>query len=154
MSPREQPYAPAKFRRKVNENTPTCELPIHRQATMDNINREITLLRERQINWTKEIENMDTKIKDLIDSLDLTEETRNEIKLQNQNRRKNGEERNVREWNKHLDYLMNIYNKEQNDDSVDNLLKIVGQKPEENESAHSKNYRHHYHLPRKRYHRK
>ena len=31
---------------------------------------------------------MDTKIKDLIDSLDLTEETRNEIKLQNQNKRK------------------------------------------------------------------
>ena len=58
---------------------------------MDNINREITLLRERerQINWTKEIENMDTKRKDLIDSLDLTEETRNEIKLQNQNKRKN-----------------------------------------------------------------
>ena len=56
----EQPYPPAKFRTKVNENTPTYELPIHRQATMDNINREITLLRERQINWTEEIENMDT----------------------------------------------------------------------------------------------
>ena len=56
----EQPYAPAKFGRKVNENTPTYELSIHRQATMDNINREITLLRERQINWTEEIENMDT----------------------------------------------------------------------------------------------
>ena len=55
---------------------------------MENINHEITILRERQINWTKEIENMDTKIKDLIDSLDLTEETRNEIKLQNQNKRK------------------------------------------------------------------
>ena len=79
-----------------NGNTPTYELPIQRQATMDNSNREITLLRERQINWTKEIENMDTKIKDLIDSLDLTEETRNEMKLQNQNKRKNVEERNVR----------------------------------------------------------
>ena len=43
----EQPYAPAKFTTKVNENTPTYELPIHRQATMDNINREITLLREK-----------------------------------------------------------------------------------------------------------
>ena len=93
----EQPYAPAEFRTKVNENTPPYELPIHRQATTDYINREITLLRERQINWTKEIENMDTKIKDLIDSLDLTQETRNEIKLQNQNKIKNDEERNVRE---------------------------------------------------------
>ena len=54
---------------------------------MDNVNREITLLRERQRNWTKEIENMDTKIKDLIDSLDLAEETRNEIKLQNQKKK-------------------------------------------------------------------
>ena len=27
---------------------------------------------------------------------------------------------------------------------VDNLLRFVGQKPEENETTHSKNYRHHY----------
>ena len=40
----EQPYAPAKFRAKINEKTPPYELPIHRQATTDNINREITLL--------------------------------------------------------------------------------------------------------------
>ena len=84
----------------------------------------------------------------------LTQETRNEIKLQNQNKIKNDEERNVREWNKHLDYLMNIYNKEQYDENVDNLLKFVDQKPEQNESAYSKNYRHHYQPPRKRYHRK
>ena len=64
---------------------------------------------------------MDTKIKELTDSLDLTEETRNKIKLQNQNKRKNDEERNVRGWSKHFDYLMNIYNQEQNDGSVDNL---------------------------------
>ena len=51
-----------------------------------------------------------------------------------------------------LDYLMNIYNQEQNDDSVEDLLKIVGQKLEENETAHSKNYRNPYQLPRKRYH--
>ena len=50
---------------------------------MDNINREFTFFPERQINWTKEIENMDTKTKDLIDSLDLTQKTRNKIKLQN-----------------------------------------------------------------------
>ena len=56
------------------------------------INREITLFPERQINWTKEIENMDTKTKDLIDSLGLTQETRNEIKLQNQSKIKKGED--------------------------------------------------------------
>ena len=63
---------------------------------------------------------MDPKIKDLIDSLDLTEETRNKIKLQNQNKRKNDKERNVSEFKKYLNYLMNIYHKEQNDDSMDN----------------------------------
>ena len=76
------------------------------------------------------------------------------MKLQNQNKIKNDEERNVRKWNKDFDYLRKIYNKEQNDDSVDNLLKFVGQKPEKNETTDSKNYRHHYQLPRKRYHRK
>ena len=44
---------------------------------------------------------MDTKTKDLIESLDQTEEIGNEIKLQNQNKKtkktkKNDEERNVR----------------------------------------------------------
>ena len=34
----------------------------------------------------------DRKIKELLDSLELTEETRSEIKLQNQNKRKNDEE--------------------------------------------------------------
>ena len=63
---------------------------------MDNINREFTFFPERQINWTKEIENMDTKTKDLIDSLDLTQKTRNEIKLQNQNKITNDRERNVK----------------------------------------------------------
>ena len=68
---------------------------------------------------------METKIKDLIASLDLTQEIINETKLQNQNKIKNDEERNVREWRKQLDYLMNVYNKEQNDDNVDNLLKLL-----------------------------
>ena len=45
---------------------------------------------------------------------------------------------------------LNICNKEQNDESVDSLLKFVGQKPEKNETTHSKTYRHHYQLPSKR----
>ena len=49
---------------------------------------------------------------------------------------------------------MNIYHKEQSDDSMDNLLKFVGQKPEENETTHLKNYWHHYQLPCKIYHHK
>ena len=55
---------------------------------------------------------------------------KNEIKLQNQNIIENDKERNVREWNKHLDFLMDIYNKEQDDVNVDNFLKLVGQRPQ------------------------
>ena len=58
-----------KVRTKVIENIPAYKIPIYRKATM-HIYREITLLKEQQINWTKEIENMDTKIKDLMNSLD------------------------------------------------------------------------------------
>ena len=43
---------------------------------MDNIIREIQFSEKKKINWTKEIENIDTKIKDLIDFVDLTKETR------------------------------------------------------------------------------
>ena len=92
---------------------------------------------------------MDTKIKYLIYSLDLTQETRNQIKLLNQKKIKNDEKRNVREWNKDLDYLMSIYHKEQNDQNVNNLLKFFGQKREQNKTTHSKNYRQHYQPPQK-----
>ena len=37
---------------------------------------------------------------------------------------------------------MDKYNKEQNHGSVDNLLKFVGQRPEKNETTHSKSYYH------------
>ena len=37
---------------------------------------------------------------------------------------------------------MDKYNKEQNHGSVDNLLKFVGQRPEQNETTHPKSYYH------------
>ena len=68
--------------------------------------------------------------KDFFDSLDLTQETKNERKLQNQNIIKNHREKNFGEWSKHLDYLMAADNNEQDDDGVDNLLKFVKQRSE------------------------
>ena len=61
----------------------------------------------------------------------MTQETKSKIKLQNQYKIKDDEERNVGEWSKHLDDLMDIYNKEQN--SVDKILKLVGQRQEQHE---------------------
>ena len=44
----ESPYVPAKFRVKINWNTPAYEIPLHRNAAVDNLKREIQLLEERQ----------------------------------------------------------------------------------------------------------
>ena len=44
----ESPYVPAKFRVKINLNTPAYEIPLHRNAAIDSLKREIRLLEERQ----------------------------------------------------------------------------------------------------------
>ena len=48
--------------------------------------------------------------------------------------------------------LMDIYNKEQDDDSVDNLLRFIGQRLEQDETMHPKSFLHHYQPSRKRFH--
>lgn len=90
---------------------------------------------------------MDTKIRELIDSLDLTQETKKWNKTSKSEQNKNEEERNVGEWSKYLDYLMDIYNKKQLHGSVDNLLKFVGQRPEQNETTRLKTITIHYQPP-------
>ena len=44
---------------------------------------------------------------------------------------------------------MDICKKEQDDDSVGNLLKFVRQRPEQNKTMRPKNYQHHYPPPQK-----
>ena len=44
-----------------------------------------------------------------------------------------------------------VYNKEQDYDSVNNSLKFVGERPEQNKTTHLKNYQYHYQPPQKRY---
>ena len=99
-------------------NTPVYEIPLHRDAAIGNLNREIRLLEERQKQWKIEIKTMEEQIKLTINSLDLTTERDNFYV----NEIQKGEERNVREWRKHLDKLVNTFN----DTNIDNLLKIVG----------------------------
>ena len=104
-------------------NTPAYEIPLHRNAAIDNLKREIRLLEERKKQWKIEIKTMGEQIKLTITSLNLTTE---EIDNFYVNEIQVGEERNVREWRKHLDKLVNTFNQEQNDTNIDNLLKIVG----------------------------
>ena len=118
-----QKYVPAKFRAKLNLNTPAYEIPLHHNAAIDNLKREIRLLEERQKQWKIKIKTMEEQIKLTINALDLTTEERDNFYV---NEIQKGEERNVREWRKHLDKLVNTFNQEQNDTNIDNLLKIVG----------------------------
>ena len=51
----ESPYVPAKLRVKINLNTPAYEIPIPRNAAVDNLKPEIRLLEERQKQWKTKI---------------------------------------------------------------------------------------------------
>ena len=66
--------------------------------------------------------------------------------------KKENEERNVREWQKHVDKLVNTFNQEQNDNNIDNLLKIV---ESDTKAQHqSKNKFFNYKNPWTEYHRR
>ena len=88
----ESPYVPAKFRLKINLNTPVYEIRLHRNAAVDNLKREIRLLEERQKQWKIEIKTMEEQIKLTIDSLVLITEERDNFYG---NEIQKGEERNV-----------------------------------------------------------
>ena len=66
---------------------------------------------------------MEEQIKLTINSLDLTTEEKDNFYA---NRIQKREERNVREWRKHLVKLVNTFNQEHNDTNIDSLFKNVG----------------------------
>ena len=114
------PYVPAKFRVKFNLNTQAYEIPLHRNTAVDNLKREIRVLEERQKQW--KIKTIEEQIKLTINSLDLTTEERDHFYV---NEIQKGEERNIKERQKHLDKLVNNFNEEQNDTNIDNLLEVI-----------------------------
>ena len=77
---------------------------------------------------------MKEQIKLSINSLDLTMEEKDNFYVNEIQKR---EQRNVRQWLKHLDKLVDTFNKEQNDINIDNLFKIVGS--DTKAQHHSKN---------------
>ena len=88
-------------------NSPAYEIPLHRNAAIGSLKREIRLLEERQKQWKIKTKTMEEQIKLTINSLDLTTEERNNFYV---NEIQKGEERNVREWRKHLDKSVNTFN--------------------------------------------
>ena len=99
---------------------------------------------------------MENKINEIIASLNVSNEEKEVIKQQSTVRMQNDEQNNVRRWREHLHTLVETYNREQDDESVNNLLKVVGDYPQNSthNSNHSKNQYRHYNNPRKRYHRR
>ena len=91
----EYPYVPAKFRVKINLNIPAYEIPLYCRKNG----------KEKQ--WKIEIKTMEEQIKLAINSLHLTTEERDNFYV---NEIQKGEERNIREWQKHLDKLVNTFN--------------------------------------------
>ena len=75
-------------------NTPAYEIPLHRNAAVDKLNREIRLLEERKKQRKIELKTMEEQIKLTINSLDLTTEEKDNFYA---NRIQKREERNVRE---------------------------------------------------------
>ena len=57
-------------------NTPAYEIPLHHNAAVDNLKREIRLLEKRQKQWKIEIKTVEEQIKLTINSLDLNTEER------------------------------------------------------------------------------
>ena len=104
-------------------NAPAYEIPLHRNAAVDKLNREIRLLEERKKQRKIELKTMEEQIKLTINSLDLTTEEKDNFYA---NRIQKREERNVREWRKHLVKLVNTFNQEHNDTNIDSLFKNVG----------------------------
>ena len=145
----ESPDVPAKFRVKINSNTPAYETPLQCNAAVDNLKREIRLLEERQKQRKTESKTMEEQIKLTINWLDLTAAERDNFYV---NEIQKGEDRNVREWQKHLDQLVNAFNQEQNDTNIHNLLQIVGS--DSKAQHHSKNNFFNYKNPCREYHQR
>ena len=87
------------------------------------------------------------KLKLWKNSLDLTTEERDNFYV---NEIQKGEERNSREWQKHLEKLVNTFNQEENDNNINNLLKIVGS--DAKAQHHSKKKFFNYKNPWREYH--
>ena len=89
------PYVPAKFKVKINLNISAHEIPLYCRNN------------EKQKELKIEIKTMEEQIKLAINSLRLTTEERDNFYV---NEIQKGQERNIREWQKHLDKLVNTFN--------------------------------------------
>ena len=155
----ENPFVPAKFRAKVNITTPEYEKEIRRKQSIDTMKREIDILDERRRNWLVELEQYEQAIHSIINSLNFNNEQQQLLQVKYKDKLKEDEKRNTDNWNNHFDKLKATYQKEQESNDTDNLLKYADKQSEdENVAANNKymqkNYLGQHHRPRYRFPRK
>ena len=152
----ENPFVPAKFRAKVNTTTPEYEKEIKRKQSIDSMKREIHILDERRRNWLVELEHYEQAIHYIINSLNFNNEQQQLLQVKYKEKLKEDEKRNTDNWNNHFDKLKATYEKEQESNVIDNLLKYADkQSQDENVAANNKytqkNYPGQHHRTRYRF---
>ena len=135
----ENPFLPAKFRAKVNTTTPKYEKEIGRKQSIDTMKRDIDILDERRRNWLVELEQYEQAIQNIIYSLNFNNEQQHLLQVKDKDKLKEDEKRNTANWNDHFDKLKATYEKEQESNDIDNLLKYADkQSQNENVAANNK----------------
>ena len=121
--------------------------------------RETDILDKRRRNCLVELEQYEQAIHSIINSLNFNNDQQQLLQVKYKDKLKEDEKRNTDNWNNHFDKLKATYQKEQESNDIDNLLKYADkQSGDENVAANNKymqkNYLGQHHRPRYRFPRK
>ena len=121
--------------------------------------RDIDILDERRRNWFLELEQYQQAIHNVMNSLNFNNKQQQLLQVNYKDKLKEDEKRNKDNWNDHFDKLKTTYEKEQESNDIDDLLKYADkQSQDENLAANNKytqksypgqHHRPHYRFPRK-----
>ena len=135
----ENPLVHANLRAKVNTTTPEYEKEIRRKQSIDTMKREIDILDERRRYWLNELQQHEQAIKNIINSPNFNNEQQPLLQVKYKDKLKEDEKRNTDNWNDCFDKLKATYEKEQELNDIDNLLKYAdNQSQNENVAANNK----------------
>ena len=135
----ENPLVHANLRAKVNTTTPEYEKEIRRKQSIDTMKREIDILDEGRRYWLNELQQHEQAIKNIINSPNFNNEQQPLLQVKYKDKLKEDEKRNTDNWNDCFDKLKATYEKEQELNDIDNLLKYAdNQSQNENVAANNK----------------
>ena len=101
--------------------------------------REIDILDERRRYWLNELQQYEQAIKNIINSLNFNNEQQPLLQVKYKDKLKEDKKRNTDNWNHCFDKLKATYEKEQESNDIENLLKYAdNQSQNENVAANNK----------------